>query len=122
MYEEELALSDEALLATERRGDVVIITVLAERIIMFTAPEIREAILEAIKDKPLNVIINLGRVKYFDSSGIAVIFKVTHFMKEYNGNLRLTGVNKSLLKVLHNTTGYDDSIYFDNLEEALKDL
>ena len=122
MRNEREEITAEELIHTERKENAVIIKILIEEVVMYTAPDLREAVINAISERPAFVIIDFSAVKRLDSTGLAIIFRVNKLLNEYNGTLRLVGLNKSLLKVLHNVAGYDDSAYFETTEEATRDL
>ena len=113
---------DDILIDVKRHGKAIIIKILIPEVEMQNTPDIKEAILDLITDEPTHVILDLSLAKYFDSSGIAMVFKINQTLSEYSGILRLVGLNKSLLRVLYNVASYDDSTYYESVEKALEDV
>lgn len=74
------------------------------KIRMDNANELRQEILDIIESEPLrNVVIDLGEVEYFDSSGVAVIIESHRRCKELDNTLSLVNMApriKSLLELV----------------------
>lgn len=66
---------------------------LSGKIRMDNANQLRQEILEIIESEPLrNVVIDLGDVEYFDSSGVAVLIEGHRRCKELDNSLRLVNL------------------------------
>ena len=59
-------------ITTRPKGEVVILDISGE-IDLYNAPEIKDIINKLIEEKKYNVIINLEKVSYIDSSGIGAL-------------------------------------------------
>ncbi len=83
-------------------GDVVILDVNGE-IDLYNAPEIKETINRLIEEKKYNVVINLDKVSYIDSSGIGALISSLSNLKKYQGGLKICNVSGSVRKVFELT-------------------
>ncbi len=99
-------------------GDVVIFDINGE-IDLYNAPEIKEKIKDEMNKNKVNVIINLDRVSYIDSSGIGVLISSLSNLKKIGGALKLINVYASVRKVFELTklTSFFD--IYDNESDAL---
>ncbi len=83
-------------------GDIIILDVNGE-IDLYNAPEIKELINKLIEEKKYNVVINLDRVSYIDSSGIGALISSLSNLKKYQGGLKICNVSGSVRKVFELT-------------------
>lgn len=83
-------------------GEVQILDVNGE-IDLYNAPEIKELISTLISEQKYNVIINLDRVSYIDSSGIGALISSLSNLKKYQGGLKIIHVAGSVRKVFELT-------------------
>jgi anti-sigma B factor antagonist len=99
-------------------GDVVIFDINGE-IDLYNAPEIKEKIKDEMNKNKVNVVINLDRVSYIDSSGIGVLISSLSNLKKIGGALKLINVYASVRKVFELTklTSFFD--IYDNESDAL---
>lgn len=84
------------------RGDVVVLDISGE-IDLYNAPEIKDIINKLIEEKRYNVIINLEKVSYIDSSGIGALISSLSNLKKYQGGLKIINVYASVRKVFELT-------------------
>jgi len=67
-----------------------------------TAPDIKRAFDRLVSKKEPKIIINLSRVTYVDSSGLATLVEVLKNMRAYGGRMKLTNMApkiKSLFEI-----------------------
>lgn len=55
-----------------------------------TSPELREKLHESLSKQTQRILVNLKRVKYIDSSGLATFVEALQKVKKYNGRLVLS--------------------------------
>jgi anti-sigma B factor antagonist len=82
----------------ERRGKAAIIRVNGD-VDLYSSPKLREAILDAIGKKLSPIVVNLSRVTYMDSSGVATLIEGFQLSEEYGGIVRLVGLNEPVSEV-----------------------
>ena len=80
--------------------------VLAGEVDVYTAPALRQQLLDSIDEGCMDVIIDLENVGFIDSSGLGVLVGVLKRIRENDGSLRLAAANESIVKVLM-ITGLD---------------
>ena len=99
-------------------GDIVIFDINGE-IDLYNAPEIKEKIKEEMNKNKVNIIINLDKVTYIDSSGIGVLISSLSNLKKVGGGLKLINVYASVRKVFELTklTSFFD--IYDSETDAL---
>ena len=63
---------------------------------MYFIPDLKEKLLDTVASEPDNLIIDLTRVEYLDSSAMGVLFQVQKKMHAYGGALYLVGINATI--------------------------
>ena len=81
---------------------------------------VRNAVRDILKNNGKKIILNLGDVNYIDSSGIGELVSSYTTAKRLGGDLKLTGVPKTVRCVLQITAL--DTVFeiFDDEEAALR--
>ena len=73
--------------------------------------ELKEKIVDALKDSNMHVIIDLTRVEKIDSPSIALLVECMRVSEEMNTSLKVIGINnkaKSVLEIMNLPTLFDD--------------
>jgi anti-sigma B factor antagonist len=65
------------------------------------APEIREKLAESLARKVPRLLINLAKVTYVDSSGLALFIETLQRVQAYGGKFALFGLGESVRTILH---------------------
>lgn len=99
-------------------GEIVIFDINGE-IDLYNAPEIKDKIKDEMNKNKVNIIINLDKVSYIDSSGIGVLISSLSNLKKVGGALKLINVYASVRKVFELTklTSFFD--IYDSEADAL---
>ena len=85
---------------------------------VYTAPQLKECLVERIESGCVNILIDLEHVGFIDSSGLGVLVGGLRRAKERSGAIRLVCTRESILKIFR-ITGLDKVFpIFDTLEEA----
>ena len=63
---------------------------------LHVSPEVAESLRTIIAKKPKRVVVDLSRVPYLDSSGLAVLIEGMQNVQEYGGKFALAGVQESV--------------------------
>jgi|SRR5689334_1622315 len=66
---------------------------------LHVSPEVAESLKSMISKKPKKVVIDLTKVTYLDSSGLAVLIEGMQNVQEYGGRFRLAGVQDEVKQV-----------------------
>lgn len=105
-------------ITTRSKGEVVILDISGE-IDLYNAPEIKDIINKLIEERKYNVIINLEKVSYIDSSGIGALISSLSNLKKYQGGLKIINVYASVRKVFELTKLTSFFEIFDAEEDAI---
>ena len=73
--------------------------------------ELKEKIVDTLKDSNMHVIIDLTRVEKIDSPSIALLVECMRVSEETNTSLKVIGINnkvKSVLEMMNLPTLFDD--------------
>jgi len=85
---------------TEEKDGITIITVDEERLDSMVAPQLKSELLVLTNEGVKDVLIDLSKVSYADSSGLgALLFGVRQF-KNNEGKLRLLGANNRIMNLV----------------------
>ena len=103
----------------DKQVDGVTIITLAGSIDAMTAPKITEFIQGHIAKGNTKLVADLSSVDYTSSAGLRVLLGAIKETRAQSGDLRLTGVQHDVLKVL-NLSGFTNILkMFDNLDAAI---
>jgi len=67
---------------------------------LHVSPGVAESLRTIIAKKPKVVVVDLTKVTYFDSSGLAALIEGMQKVQEYGGRLALAGVQESVTHIL----------------------
>jgi len=103
----------------DRHVDGVTILSLKGSIDAMTAPKITEHIQSQVASGNINLVADLGGVDYTSSAGLRVLLGAIKDTRSQGGDLRLTGVQPDVLKVL-NLSGFTNILkMFDSVDSAI---
>lgn len=98
---------------------IPIIDVIGE-VDLYNTKELKDLIDQLIKEGKYQIIINLEKVPFMDSSGIGTLVTSMYRLKKYHGNLKILKVVGSVAKVFK-MTGMDAHLeIYENEEDAVK--
>ncbi len=99
--------------------DSVVVLDINGEIDLYNAPEIKSKITELMETGKKDIIINLKKVSYIDSSGIGVLISSLSNLKKAGGSLKIINVYDSVKKVFELTklTSFFD--IYGSEEEAI---
>ena len=86
-------------IGTEQVGGVVVCRVAGE-VDVFTAPQLREALVGAIEEGSRDVVVDLQGVDFLDSTGLGVLVAGLKRVRQYGGDLSLVCTREHILKIL----------------------
>src|SRR5438128_1683906 len=66
---------------------------------LHVSPAIAESLRAMIEKKPRQLIVDLARVTYVDSSGVAVLIEGMQNTKEYGGKFALVGLQEAVRSI-----------------------
>jgi anti-sigma B factor antagonist len=102
----------------EREG-IPCARITAAQLHMYFIPDLKEKLLDTVSSEPDNLIIDLTRVEYLDSSAMGVLFQVQKKMHAYGGALYLVGINATIEMVFKLTKSDQHFIVFADEKAAV---
>ena len=86
---------------------------------LHVSPVVREALNAMIKKKPERIVIDLSRVTYIDSSGVAALILAMQEVEAYGGKFFLSGLQETL-RLIFQTSRLDRTFrIFPDVDAAL---
>ena len=85
-------------LDVSKAGDYAVVDVKGE-IDVYTAPKLREKLIELVSEGSHNVVVNLEGVDFLDSTGLGVLVGALKRVKAHEGTLALVCTQDKILKI-----------------------
>jgi anti-sigma B factor antagonist len=85
-------------LDVSKAGDYAVVDVKGE-IDVYTAPKLREKLIELVSEGSHNVVVNLEGVDFLDSTGLGVLVGALKRVKAHDGTLALVCTQDKILKI-----------------------
>ena len=101
-------------------GDVVIVDCKGEMKLEFGATDLRNTILQLIKEGKKKIILNLAETTYADSSGLAELISAFTRTSNVGGRLKLLSLTEKLTELLKITKLFSIFEVFDDENKAIK--
>lgn len=89
-------------LNVRREGDAAILEVAGE-IDVYTAPKLREKLIELVSEGCYRIIVDLERVDFLDSTGLGVLVGGLKRVRNHDGTLELVCTQEKILKIFRIT-------------------
>lgn len=89
---------------------------------MYTAPSLRESLVELVSDGAHNIVIDLDGVEFLDSTGIGVLVGGLKRVRGHGGDLALVCTQQRILKVFEITGLAAVFSIFDSVPAATSSL
>jgi anti-sigma B factor antagonist len=107
-------------LETTQRDGVAVLTLRGE-IDVYTAPRMRQAIVDLVDAGSLNIVVDMQKVDFLDSTGLGVLVEGLKRVRTRNGNLSIVVTQDKILKIF-DITGLNKAFpIHGSLEDALKE-
>jgi anti-sigma B factor antagonist len=105
----------------ENKNDAVVVNIRGE-VDLYSSPEVRKTILTLTKQRLPAIIINLAKVTYMDSSGIATLVEGLQQSGKYKGKFVIASLRSGVKEVFE--LSRLDKVFdiYENEEQALADL
>ena len=107
-------------LATRPEGDRTVVEVGGE-IDVYTAPSLRERLNELVAAGHYDLVVDMEKVEFLDSTGLGVLVGGLKRVRSYDGTLRLVCSQEKILKVFRITGLTKVFPIHATLQEALDD-
>jgi anti-sigma B factor antagonist len=104
----------------EKKENYTIIKVLEEKLDTHIAPTLKSELVLISGNGEKNIILDLGNVRYCDSSGLSAILVANRLCKNSNGTFVLTGLNEAVERLI--TISQLDTVLniTNNIEEGTR--
>ena len=89
-------------LSTRPEGERTVVEVAGE-IDVYTAPQLREQLVELVDAGRYHLIIDMERVEFLDSTGLGVLVGGLKRVRAHDGSLRLVCTQERILKIFRIT-------------------
>ncbi len=89
-------------LTTRSEGDHTIVAVGGE-IDVYTAPKLREQLIDLVSAGQYHLIVNMESVEFLDSTGLGVLVGGLKRVRAHDGSLRLVCTQERILKIFRIT-------------------
>ena len=63
---------------------------------LHVSPQIAATLNAALKEQPRNLVVDLSKVSYIDSSGLAVLIEAMQNVEKYGGKFALSGLQDAV--------------------------
>ncbi|MBV8246710.1 MAG: STAS domain-containing protein [Candidatus Eremiobacteraeota bacterium] len=105
----------------EGKGDAYVVELNGE-IDVYTSPKVKDATSELIDQGHYNLVINLEKVRYIDSTGLGVLIGSLKRVREHGGSVNLVCNNPQIKKIFDITGLVKIFGIYDDEESAMKAL
>jgi len=99
-------------------GGYTVIVVTGE-VDVYTAPKLREQLVELVGDGHYHLVVDLTGVDFLDSTGLGVLVGGLKRVRSHDGSLRLVSDQERILKIFRITGLTKVFPIFESLDEAL---
>ena len=86
---------------------------------LHVSPEMRTSLREMIDQKPKRLVVDLSRVPYVDSSGLAVLIGAMQSLEHEGGIFMLAGAQEAVRLILESARLDKYFLLFPNVDAAL---
>jgi anti-sigma B factor antagonist len=107
------------ILKVEEKNDVVIIQVKEERLDAHNSGELKSQMLSLFEEGKNHIVIDLGEVRFVDSSGLGALVSGFKNASARNGNLKLCGLQPQVKSMFELTRLHRVFEIFSGVEDAL---
>ena len=89
-------------LKVHKQGDYAVLEVAGE-IDVYTAPKLREKLIELVNEGSFHLVVDLERVDFLDSTGLGVLVGGLKRVRNHDGSLELVCTQDKILKIFRIT-------------------
>jgi anti-sigma B factor antagonist len=89
---------------------------------LHVSPRVSQKLAEIIRSKPSRVVVDLSRVTYIDSSGLAALIQGMRDVEDYGGRFALAGVQENVLSIFETSRLDKVFLIYPHVDAALSDI
>ena len=102
--------------------DGIGVIVLEGEVDVYTAPKLKSRLIDLVDEGKYNIVIDLQKVEFMDSSGLGVLVGGLKRVKSHQGSIALVCTQDNILKIFRITGLVKVFPIFSSEEEAVSDL
>lgn len=115
----------------EKKDNYALVKVKVEKLDSHVSPALKSELVVLNADEFKNLVVDLTETRYCDSSGLSAILVANRLCKNSNGTFVLTGLQRSVAKlisisqldtILNITPTIEEAVDFLQMEEVERDL
>jgi anti-sigma B factor antagonist len=107
-------------LQVRRQEDHAVLEVAGE-IDVYTAPKLREKLIELVNEGSYHLVVDLERVDFLDSTGLGVLVGGLKRVRNHEGSLKLVCTQDKILKIFRITGLTKVFPIHDSIDDAVAD-
>ncbi|MFA4996045.1 MAG: STAS domain-containing protein [Patescibacteria group bacterium] len=89
---------------------------------IYTSPQLKQQIMDTMKEDGVNLIVDLNKVDYLDTTGLGVMLSSLRRIREQDGNLALACSSPRILNVFNYTDLNKTFDIYATVEEAVASI
>lgn len=89
---------------------------------VYTAPKLKSRLIDLVDEGKYNIVVDLQKVEFMDSSGLGVLVGGLKRVKSHNGSVTLVCTQENILKIFRITGLVKVFPIFSSQEEALSNV
>jgi len=105
-------------LKVRKQGAHAVLEVAGE-IDVYTAPKLREKLIELVNEGSYHLVVDLEKVDFLDSTGLGVLVGGLKRMRNHDGSLELVCTQDKILKIFRITGLTKVFPIYDSVEDAI---
>src|SRR2546423_11407517 len=105
-------------LETSKQGETNVVSLRGE-IDVYTAPRLRQALIDLVEGGAKDIVVDMDRVDFLDSTGLGVLVGGLKRVKSNEGEMKLVVTQDRIMKIFDITGLAKGFPVFGSLEEAL---
>jgi anti-sigma B factor antagonist len=105
-------------LETSKKGDVAIISLRGE-IDVYTAPRLRQALIDLVEGGSKDIVVDMDKVDFLDSTGLGVLVGGLKRVKSNDGEMKLVVTQDRIMKIFDITGLAKVFPMFGSLDDAV---
>ena len=105
-------------LETGPRGDASVVTLRGE-IDVYTAPRLRQALIDLVEGGATNIVVDMDKVDFLDSTGLGVLVGGLKRVKSKEGDLKLVVTQDRIMKIFDITGLSKVFPMFSSVDDAI---
>ena len=106
-------------LVTQEVGDGTFVVALTGEVDLYTAPELKAALLRLVAEGPSRIVVDLSGATFVDSTTLGVLLGAVKRLRLIGGELVLVCADLNIRRILSITLPDRAFTIYDSLEEAL---